>query len=110
MVRSTSAPGAGFVADWVSEDGVKYTSVSVLVSGYFSAICLPKADNGERQRPPSRGPRGESRPRWSISVYTRWNLPRSAFLNRASLPFTEISRMIAEYRVAAGVLPPGLDQ
>ena len=34
--------------------------------------------------------------------------PRSVFLKRASLPLVPTSLIIAEYRVAAGVLPPGL--
>ena len=36
------------------------------------------------------------------------NLPRSVFLNRASLPLVWSSRKIDEYSVAAGVLPPCL--
>ena len=35
------------------------------------------------------------------------NLPRSVFLNRESLPLVFISRVIAEYKVAHGVAPPG---
>src|SRR5688500_74130 len=34
--------------------------------------------------------------------------PRSVFLNRASFPLALISRRMAEYKVACGVLPPGL--
>ena len=34
------------------------------------------------------------------------NRPRSTFLNRESFPLAAISRMIAEYSVACGVLPP----
>src|SRR4051812_24391704 len=36
------------------------------------------------------------------------NKPRSAFWNRDSLPLVAISREMAAWRVAAGVLPPGL--
>ena len=38
------------------------------------------------------------------------NLPRSVFLKRESLPFVLISRVRALYKVAEGVLPPGLVQ
>ena len=39
----------------------------------------------------------------------RVNRPRSALANRASSPL-RVSRRIEAYRVASGVLPPGLDQ
>ena len=38
------------------------------------------------------------------------NLPRSLLVNLESLALVVISRRIAEYSVAAGVLPPGLVQ
>src|SRR5690606_27455491 len=38
------------------------------------------------------------------------NRPRSVFTKRASFPFSLISRRIALYSVACGVLPPGLVQ
>jgi hypothetical protein len=37
----------------------------------------------------------------------RANLPRAAFTKRLSAPLAVISRAMAEYNVAAGVLPPG---
>src|SRR5690606_4913170 len=44
------------------------------------------------------------------SYLVRVNRPRSALAKRASLPFTLISRRMAAYSVAWGVLPPGLVQ
>jgi hypothetical protein len=38
------------------------------------------------------------------------NLPFSTFRNRASFPLVLSSLRIAEYKVACGVSPPGLDQ
>jgi hypothetical protein len=46
---------------------------------------------------------------WSLHALSV-NVPRSAFLKRESAPLTWISRKIAEYNVAQGVLPPGLVQ
>ena len=50
-----------------------------------------------------RGPGGRG-------AYFAANFPRSVFLNRESFPLAASSRIMAEYRVAAGVLPPGLVQ
>ena len=41
------------------------------------------------------------------TVLTKANLPRSALTKRLLVPLVVISRAIAEYSVAAGVLPPG---
>src|SRR5262245_20797176 len=59
-----------------------------------------------RKRPVARGAIGFS----MVPTYARLNLPRSVFLKRLSLPFGFSSRRMAEYKVAAGVLPPGLVQ
>lgn len=45
-----------------------------------------------------------------MRLYANVNWPRLAFLNLAFLPLVATSRVIAEYNVAQGVLPPGLDQ
>jgi hypothetical protein len=60
-----------------------------------------------KKRPRTRGLVGETVAKGRYDALPIENLPRSVFLNRASLPFVLSSLIIAEYNVAAGVLPPG---
>ena len=60
----------------------------------------------QREEAPT-GPRGRALGRRSYAVPRRANLPRWVFTKRASAPLAATSRSIAEYNVAAGVLPPG---
>jgi hypothetical protein len=65
----------------------------------------------QRQNAPTCDAWGVVWPSSGLDVYPLIaKFPRSVFLNRDSFPFTEISRIIAEYKVAWGVLPPGLVQ
>ena len=47
---------------------------------------------------------------WNYAAPVLANLPRSDFLNLDSFPLSRISRAILEYKVACGVLPPGVVQ
>jgi hypothetical protein len=57
-------------------------------------------------RGPAWGPRGRSGGGNGYAP-AKPNVPRPVFVNRASLPFLPISRLIAAYSVAAGVWPLG---
>jgi hypothetical protein len=81
------------------------------------AHSFVRGDHGGRTWP--RRPMRKT-PVWRASWATTWessrkgywlraNVPRSAFMNRASLPL-RMSRRIEEYNVCDGVLPPGLVQ
>src|SRR5262245_18145326 len=75
----------------------------------FSGVGLVKADIlhlGNVGLARKLAPRRSGCPWVGHCALVRANCPRSVFSKRDSLPFTLISRRIAEYRVAAGVLPP----
>lgn len=91
--------------------------------------CSPPASRGQRAtvsptlahvasdprpligEPTRRGPvawgLGCKAARLAYTALARANLPRWAFTKRLTLPLTAISRAMAEYKVAAGVLPLG---
>src|SRR5262249_44716877 len=83
------------------------------ISGGAGGGSCGRGDWGcDETRPSEGGPRDGTRERAGLphADSRPTNLPRSVFLNRAAFPLGLSSRRMPAYRVAAGVLPPGLVQ
>lgn len=86
------------IATWLAYVSPRFTHVASFWPGWSNARQRQKAaSSGLVGVPMAKG-------------YLLANLPRSVLANRASRPLVAISRAMAAYNVAEGVLPLGEDQ
>jgi hypothetical protein len=73
----------------------------------MAATARPSVNAGQREGPHAGALWAKEWRAVQTAESVRANLPRSALTKRLCVPLVVISRAMAEYNVAAGVLPPG---